>query len=148
MLVNRGKLLTAGCVLLGLLCCTVGAVTVSWYKKSTECFKDRPPLSSFVITIDRAQQKMLIEQSQKFASKHGFKFDIAYYTPQGDDFLINMRRKDVEVAINNNSFHLDKFSVDFYNFDCIHPTFASDIDGLVSDLKSLISEIPTARITE
>ncbi len=32
--------------------------------------------------------------------------------------------------------------------DCIHPTVASEIGGLVSELKGLISEIPNATITD
>src|SRR5258706_963684 len=148
MLANRSKLFTAGCLLLGLLVCVAGIVTVSRYKKTTECFKDRPPLRGFVLTVNRSQQKLLIEQSRKFADKHGFKFDIAYYTPQGDDFLIDLTRKDVEATISNPSFDLGKFDVDFYNYDCIHPTVAADIGGLFNDLKSLVNEIPNVTITE
>ena len=57
--------------------------------------------------------------------------------------------KDVEVLILNNVIDLEKFDVAFYNNDCIHPTVASDIDGLVSDLKSSFKkEIPNVTITE
>lgn len=90
----------------------------------------------------------MIEQSQKFADANGFKFDIVYYTPQGDDFLIDMTRKDVEVVISNNSFHLDKFAVDFVNYDCIHPTVTDDIYDLVDDLLNFLKDIPNATITE
>jgi hypothetical protein len=144
----NSKMLTIGCSFLSLLLCVVGVVALVWYQKNVECFQERPPLRGFVLTIDRSQQRLLIEQSQKFADKHGFKFDIAYYTPQVDDFLIDMRRKDVEVVISNNSFHLDKFDVSSYNYNCIHPTIASDIEGLVDDLRSLLNEIPNVRITE
>ncbi len=148
MLANRSKLFTVGCLLVGLLVCVVGVVTVSWYKKTTECFKNMPPLRGFVLTIDRSQQKLLIEQSRKFAARHGFKFDVEYYTPQGDDFSVWMDRKDVELVILNTSSDLDKFYINFYNNDCIRPTVASDIGGLFNDLKSLVSEIPDATITE
>jgi len=89
----------------------------------------------------------LIDQSKKFADKHGFRFQIAYYTPNGTDFSIWLKRKDVEV-ITSTPFKPGEFDIGFYNNDCIHPTVASDIEGLVSDLKSLISEIPSVRITE
>ena len=146
---NRTKLFTVGCLLLGLLSCVVGVVTVTWYKKTTECFKDRPPLRGFVLTIDRSEQKQLIEQSRKFADKHRFKFDIVYYTPNGEDFLIDITRKDAELIVSNpSSTDLGKFYVYFYNYDCIHPTVASDIDDLVNDLKRSLSEIPNAIITE
>jgi len=146
-LTKRTKLFVVGCFSLGLLACIVGASSLAWYKKSTECFKDRPPLSRFVLTIDQDEQKLLIEQSQKFADRHGFKFDIAYYTPQGNDFLIDMTRKDIEVTISNTSFDLNKFYVGFYNYDCIHPTVVSDIVDLEDDLKSFINEIPKVMIT-
>lgn len=139
---------SAGCLFIFLFFCLAGVTTVSWYKKTTECFKDRPPLRGFVLTINRGQQKLLVEQSQKFANGHEFKFDVVYYTPQGNDFLIDLIRKDVEVAITNTSFDLNKFYISFVNYDCIHPTVASDIGGLYNDLKSLISEIPDAKLTE
>ena len=59
-----------------------------------------------------------------------------------------MIRKDVEVVILNLPMNLDHYDVAFYNFDCDHPTVASDIEGLVTDLKSLIGKIPSAIITE
>ena len=124
-------------------------MTVSWYKKTTECFKNRPPLRGFVLTIDKSQQKLLIEQSRKFADKHGFKFDIVYYTPNGEEFLIDMTRQDAELTVSNpSSSDRGKFYVYFYNYDCLHPTVASDIDDLVNDLKRSLSEIPKARIIE
>jgi hypothetical protein len=117
------------------------------YQKMTSCYNDRPPLRTFTVNINTSQVQKLIEQSQKFADKHGFRFQIAYYTPDGIDFSIWMERKDVEV-IARSPFTPGEFEIGFYNYDCINPTVASDIDGLVNDLRSLISEIPSARITE
>ena len=110
MMSKNMKSLTTGCLLVGLLFCLAGVAAVSWYKKTTECFKDRPPLSGFVLTINRSQQGLLIEQSQEFADKHGFKFDVVYYTPNGQEFLIDMTRKDLEVTISNpSSANLGRF---------------------------------------
>jgi len=148
MTTNYMKSFTIGCLLLGLLICLAGTASISWYKKSTECFKDRPPLQGFVLTINRSQQKLLIQQSQEFANKYGFNLDTAFYTPNGEEFLIDMRRQDVEIIIGNNTFHLDEFDVYFYNYNCIHPTVASDIGDLVDDLKNFLREIPDATITE
>jgi hypothetical protein len=125
----------------------VGGVGIIKYKQNVDCFQSRPSLAGFVIILDKSQQRQLIEQSQKFANKYGFKFDIAYYTPHGDDFLIDMTRKDVEIVIGN-TIDLEKFYVNFYNYDCVHPTVASDLDGLVNDLKGFIKEIPYVTITE
>ncbi len=148
MLTNRSKPFVVGCLVLGLLFCSTGVATVGWYKRSNECFENRSPLTGFVVIIDEGQQKLLIEKSQKFAGRYGFKFDIVYYTPQSTHFLIDITRKDVEVIISNTSFDLGKFYVYFYNYDCIHPTVASDIGDLVDDLKTLVNEIPDAKITE
>ena len=147
MLANRSKSFQVGCLLLSLLICVVGIVALTWYRRTTACFDVRPSLRDFIVIIDRSQQKLLIEQSRKFADNYAFKFDIVYYTPDHENFLIDMIRKDVEVVVGN-TIDLDKFYVNFYNYDCIHPTVASDLDGLVSELKSLIAEIPGARITE
>ena len=125
----------------------MGIIAIKWYQKTTDCFKSRPSLGSFVLTIDSDEHEFLIEESRKFADKHELKFDIVYYNSQGDNFLIDMRRKDVEVVIGN-TIDLDKFYVDFYNYDCIHPTVTSDIVDLTSNLKSVLSEIPNATISE
>jgi len=148
MLTNRSKFFTAGCLLVLLLFCITGVATVNWYKKSTECFKNRPPLRSFVITIGQSQQKLLIEQAQTFGKKYGFEFNIVYYTPQGDDFLIDLIRKDVEITITNTSSDTNEFYISFANYDCVHPTIASDIEGLVSNLKASFAEIPNVNISE
>ena len=101
-----------------------------------------------MVTLDRSQQKQLIEQSRKFADKYGFKFQIDYYTLNQEDFSVWMKRKDIEVTASNPGTDLSTYFIGFYNYDCIHPTVASDIGDLVSDLKSFINEIPNVTITE
>ena len=117
------------------------------YQKTNGCYHDRPPLRSIDFRIDTSQSQQLIEQSKKFADKHGFRLQMAYYDQHGRDFSIWMERKDVEV-VTNSPFKPGEFSIEFYNNNCLHPTVASDIEGLVTDLKSLIIEIPSAKITE
>jgi hypothetical protein len=101
-----------------------------------------------MLTIDPNQQELLIKQSREFADARGFKFDIAYYTPKGENFLIDLRRKDIEVIIANAMFHSDDFDVDFYDSDCIRPSAASDTIELAADLESHLREIPGAKFTE
>jgi hypothetical protein len=100
------------------------------------------------VTIDLSQGQQLIEQSQKFADKHSFRFQIAYYRPNSTNFSVWMKRKDVELVIWNTMEDSNHYDVNFYNNDCLHPTVASDIEDLASDLKLFISEIPSATITE
>jgi len=144
MLTGYRKVIVTGGLLLGILLCLM----IARYQQMNSCFKDRAPLRSFMVTLDRSQQKQLIEQSRKFAEKHGFKFQIEYYTLNHEIFLIDLTRKDTEIIASNPGFDLGTYFIGFYTYDCIHPTVASDVDGLVSDLKSFMSEISSARITE
>jgi hypothetical protein len=95
------------------------------------CYDGRLPLKSLDVTIDVSQQTQLIEQFRKFDRKNDFGFDINYYTPDGNDFLIDLKRKDIEV-ISTNPFTLGGFEVYFYNNDCSYPTSGTDIGGGVS----------------
>jgi hypothetical protein len=147
MFINRSKLFVRGFLVLALLLCLAGIVV--WYQKSTDCFyPGKSPINSFTLTIDPTQQGLVIEQSRKFADAAGFKFDIVYYTPQGDNFLIDMRRKDLEVIIANAMLRADEFDVNFYNNDCIHPVIASDTVDVASNLESFIRDIPGAKFAE
>jgi hypothetical protein len=144
---SRRKLLQKGFLAIGLMVCIAGIVTVIWYQKMIDCFKERPPLHSFVVVVDRNHQTQLTDAARDFADKYGFQFDIAYYTPQRDSFRIDMIRNDVEVVLWN-TIDLEKFYVNFYNYNCIHPTVASDIDELFNELKIYLSKVPNVIITE
>lgn len=149
MSIERRKLYYAiGCILPVILLCLVGGIrAIKWYQQMTDCHDGNLPLRSLEVTIDVSQQPQLIEQFNKFAEENDFKFHIIKYTPNGEDFLLQLTRKDLEVSATN-PFALGEFKVGFYNNDCTHPTAVSDIDGLVNDLKSYISEIPGATITD
>src|SRR5258708_39822990 len=139
MLTKRKKLLITGC-LFGILLCVLGGIGTkvmleNWTAKYS-CFNHRSSLGGFTATIDVSQQKQLIEQLQKFADNYGFKFQMSVYTPNGENFLVYLTRRDAEVIASNTEFDLNKFYVGFYNYDCVHPTVASDVEGLVSNLKN------------
>jgi hypothetical protein len=144
---NRTKIYYAGCLLISLLICIIMSITLVRYQKSKACFNNRPPLAGFILIINGPQQKQLIEQSQKFASRHQFEVNISYYTPQGDDFQIDLVREDVEIVIGN-AVDLDKFYVDFYNYDCINPIDISEVEKLLDGLKTYLNEIPGVVIIE
>jgi hypothetical protein len=145
---SRSKTAIRGFLVISLLCCVLGTVAFAWYRKTTACFHNLPPLRSFLVTVSSHQERWIIKPAQDFADKNGFRFDISYYDQHGREFSIWMERKDVQVIIDN-VIDLEEFDVAFYNNDCIHPTVASDIVDLEADLKSLINnEIPNAMITE
>ena len=138
-----------GCLLFVMMMCLVGSARViTWYQRMTDCHDGRSPLRGFKITIDISQNQQLIEQLNKFADEYDFKFGVNKYTPDGEDFLIQLTRKDTEVIVTNTPFAQGEFDVWFLNNDCAHPTIASDIDNLVYGLKSFISEIPNATIAD
>ncbi len=139
----------AGGLLLALLLCLAGgAGAVTWWQKTTSCYNDSPPLRWIDVTIDKSQQKQLTEQFQRFANKNGFRFQIVYYTPNHEEFLMDLTRKDTEILASNTPSNLDLYHVTFHNNDCLHPTVAADLGNLVSDLESFLGQIPSAKISE
>jgi hypothetical protein len=144
---NRTKSVRVGCAVSLLLGLVAGIVFFTRYQATTGCHENHPLLKSMDITMDPSQDGQFIEQARQFAFKNSFRFDTGYFNPQNSDVRIRMLRKDVEIIIRN-PFNAGRFEIGFYNYDCIHPTMASDIDDLVIDFKGFLSEIPTALINE
>jgi hypothetical protein len=152
MLTRQRKSIVGGSIFLCLLLCAAAGLGLVAYQKATSCYRDIPPLRSIDVTIDGRldsvqQSQQLIQQLEKFADQNKFKYEVNYYTPRGDNFSVWIRRKDVEVLATS-PVDNKGFMIFFYNNDCIHPTVASDIGGLVSDLESYINQIPSAVISE
>jgi hypothetical protein len=131
-------------LLLGL---TGGIILYTRYQTMSSCLENQPPLKSIGVTIDPSQDQQLVEQSRKFAFKHGFRLDTISFDQPGEDFRIRMIRKDVEIIARSPSTP-GSFEIGFYNYDCIHPTPAIEIDALVNDFKSFMREIPNVTIAE
>jgi hypothetical protein len=136
-----------GCALSLLLGLAAGILLITRYRATTTCHENNPVLKSMNITMDPGQEGQFMEQARKFAFKHSFRFDTGYFDPQKDKIRIRMMRKDVEIIVRNPS-NAPGFEVEFFNYDCIHPTLAADIDELVLDFKGFLSEVPTAMIKE
>ncbi len=147
MLPQRTKLARIGCLLSLLLSLAGGIVLANRYQAMISCHGNEPPLKSFYLTVDPSQDQQFIEQSRQFAYKHSFRLDVADFDQPASDLRILMVRKDVEVVTRSSS-NAGAYEIGFYNYDCIHPTVVSDIDELVNDFKSFISEIPNAAIAE
>jgi hypothetical protein len=149
MLLTRKKWMIAGSLLLAILLCLAGGLgTVTWWQKASNCENNSPPLRWIDVTIGRSQQKQLIEQFQRFADKHGFNLGIVYYTPNHEEFLMDLTRNDTEILGSNSPFDLDLYHVTFHNNNCFHPTVASDLGGLVNDLKNNLNQIPNIKISD
>ena len=147
MLVNRTKSVRAGCAVSLLLSLAAGIVLATRYQASISCHANNPVLKSINVTIDPSQEGQFVEQARKFAFKHSFRFDTGNFDSQNGNVRIRMLRKDVEIIVRNPSYP-GAFEVGFYNYDCIHPTMASDIDDLLIDFKGFLSEVPNAMINE
>ena len=144
---NRTRAVRVGCLVSLLLGLAGGIFLFTRYQTMTSCHENQLPLKSVRLTIDPSQDQQFVEQSRKFAFKHGFRLDTISVDQPEESFRIRMIRKDVEV-ISRSPSTPGGFEIGFYNYDCIHPTAASTIDDLVIDFKSFMSEIPNVTITE
>ncbi len=147
MIPKRTKAARIGC-LAGLLLGLAGGIFLAvYYQNAISCHGDTTPLKTLAVTIDPSQDQQLVEQSRRFAYKHSFRFDVGNANQPASEFRILMIRRDVEILTKTSS-NPGGYEIKFYNYDCIHPTVASDIEELVNDFKSFISEIPSVTITE
>jgi len=147
MATNRTKSVRLGCLMGLLFFLAAGMIFVTRYQNATGCRENQPALKSLNVTIDRVQGQQLIEQSRQFAYQNSFRLDVVKFDETNGDIRLRMIRKDVQVIVRN-PVDPAAFEIGFHNYDCIHPTTVADIDDLVNDFKSFISEIPNAAITE
>lgn len=132
--------------LVPLLCLTGVLASAARYNALHGCIYDAAPLRSLDITIDPEQSGELAQVLIKFAEENKFRYKIAYYSPDSEDFSVFMEREDVRVFVGS-PFTRGEFGIYFHNNDCIHPTVATEISGLVKNLEASIGEIPNVTIT-
>lgn len=143
---NRTTSVRIGCAVTLLLLLAGGISLFQYYRAVTSCHnEERPPLTRLNVTIDPSLDRQFVEQSRQFAFKHSFRFDLSDPDQPGNNLRVHMVRKDVEVIAKIPSAP-GSYEIGFYNYDCSSPTLASDIDDLVDDFKSFMSEIPNVTI--
>lgn len=147
MLPQRTKWARVGCFVSLLLLLAAGGVVFMRYQSTTNCHEHELPLKTMAVTLDPSQDEQFIEQSRSFAFKYGFRFDIGTFDESNSDWRFRMIRKDIEVIARSLS-NPGAFEIGFYNYDCLHPTMASEIEDLVNDFKSFMSDVPAVMITE
>lgn len=143
MLTKRTKLIIGSCLLVGILLCILGCIGAKMMTKTSENSSERLPRRSVNITIDTSQRQEFFDQLQKFADKHDFTITIDTRSSGNEDFLIAMYRKDVKIY-GDNAFVLGEYAFGFYDVYRQPPAPDSVLDDLVNDLKSFISEVPSA----
>lgn len=144
---NRTRSVRLGCLVSLLLSLAGGFFLFERYQTRTSCHENQPPLKIIHVTIDPSLEEQFVEQSRTFAFKHGFRLDTVAFDQPEDTFRIRMIREDVEIITRSPSTP-GAFEIGFYNYDCVHPTVASDIEELANDFRTFMSEIPNVRIEE
>ena len=144
MLANRTKLITT--VSLGVLLFIFGCLGLAQiiHKGS----QGNLPLRVLRITIDVNQHQELFAQLRKFANQHDFKIFIRKVDVIPEGIFIEMYRDDIEILAGNAASDPTMIDLGLYERNPKHPTHKETIDDLVSDLKSFISAIPNATISE
>jgi len=145
-LTERNKLIIDISLALGflvcLLLCVLGSIGI---KMMTPQVQRYPQEAKRIvdITIDTSEREEFFDQLRKFANKHNFTILIDAQPSGAEDFLISMHRSDIEID-GDNAFAPGEYGPGFYHADLLHPAPDSVFDDLVSDLKSFISEVPSA----
>ena len=149
MLAERTKFIMAVVLFLGVLVCILGCIGAKVLSDKVEKASSQLPIRSLIITIDETRQEELFAQLQKFADKHAFEIKIGhFFGTGGENFLFEMLRDDVYIHAGNVPSDLRVIYIRFYYKDRAHLAPKQVVDDLYNDLKSFISEIPDATITE
>ncbi len=128
-------------VISALLLCSLAIYVLGTITGTRGTDSGKSPRRTVDITIDTRHRQELFDQLRKFGAKHNFKVIIDPMNPSGDEFLIAMYGKDVEI-FGGNPFELEKYDISLYDADSRSPVSDSVLDDLVNDLKSFVSEVP------
>jgi hypothetical protein len=151
MLPNQMRLMVIASLFFGLLLGIFIGFRVSIAVKAkieshNSLYRGQAPIKSVAITINESQQRELFDKFQIFADKNAFAIRIGSPLPPNfDSFLVQMFRDDIHV-ISTNSFDPGEFSVGFFDINPAKPTREEIVDARISDLESLVSEIPKAQL--
>jgi hypothetical protein len=141
---NRKKLIAT--VLLSFLLCIFGCIGPA--EVAQKGSQGNLPLRMLRITIDVNRREELFAQLRKFAEKHGFEILIREVQVIPEGIFIEMYRNDIKILAGDDASDPTLIELGIYDIDPKHPTSPETVDGLFSDLKSLISEVPNVTVTE
>jgi hypothetical protein len=104
------------------------------------------PIRKVDVTLAQDQHDQLFEQLRRFADKHAFTIRISQIDPSGDNFLVQMRRDDIDIkAFDSGDPGL--FKIGFYNVNLENPISTLVVNNLIIDLKEFIAKIPNTTFT-
>ena len=133
-------------ILLSVLLCVLGCMGLRALNRITRS-GEQPPVTSFRVIVDEDQQEVFFEQLRKFAEKHSFDISIRDSGLSEELYVVEMWRDDMRIFIRN-PFDPKVFRVGFYDQRFRSPADRVTVNELVDDLKSFVTEIPNAIITE
>jgi len=140
------KLILIVCLLLGILLCILGCVSVIPYIN----LKGNPnslPVRILRITTDVNQREELFTQLRKFADKHSLEFILNLYSSDNTLFLVEIKGDGFHIDAGDVSNSPREIEIYFFN-EASPPTSQETFDKLYDDLKSFLNEIPNVTITE
>ena len=128
-------------VISALLLCSLAIYVLGTITGTRGTDSGKSPRRTVDVTIETRHREELFDQLRKFGAQHDFKVIIDPMNPSGDEFLIAMYGKDVEI-FGGNPFEQGEYEISLYDADSARPVSDSVLHDLVNDLKSLISEVP------
>lgn len=140
------KLILVICLLLGILLCVLGCISVM---RDTNLKSNPNSLSvrGLTITIDVDQREEFFTQMRKFAEKHSLEFKLNLYSSDNTRFLVAIYGEGFHITASNIPNAPREIGIGFFN-EGSTPTPEETVDELFADLKSFINEIPNVRMTE
>ena len=140
------KLILVVCLLLGILLCVLGCISVMRGMN----LKGNPnsvSVRGLTITMALDQREEFFTQMRKFADKHSLEFKLNLYSSDNTRFLVAMYGDGFHITASNMPNAPQEIAIGFFN-DASTPTPEETVYELFADLKSFINEIPNVMMTE
>lgn len=146
MLTKRRKLIFIVCVLVGLLVCGLGCVSLT----RSFTLKGNPndlPVESFTVIMELNQREEFFTQMQKFADNHALMFALLVHSPDKESFAIQIDGDGFFITAVGTTPR--EINIGFYHApNSSALTSQETVDELMDDIKHFVNEIPSVMITE
>jgi hypothetical protein len=142
---GMGASFLLGTLLSLLLCFLIGSLTVKTLNliTGTSGSSQAGAARKVVhVTIDVSHRQEFFDQLRKFAAKNDFTILIDTRASGDPYFLIDMRRKDVEIVGINTSITVNEYTISFHDADPAQRVPDVMMDSLVNDLRGFVTQVP------
>jgi len=141
-----GNLYTLIGVLLGILCFIFGCISLR-NKYQIKHPWEQFPIRILSIRVDENQRAELFSQLRKFSEKHDLEFYLSEYKPEKSFFVV-MDGELLRISALSKIDPMAELNISFFEKDPTNPPTQETVDEVYNDLKSFISEVPSAVIVE